>query len=162
MDLNKSPASLSSGSLSSVSLSSSTDCVEEFHGDAPFAGEYLLINRHNSNCVRKLSHESLLKSDVTCGFRLSFILIFKRAILGSVFKCRESRLQADNTIFHFHYKGLAHKFAFQSAKQTHLNNEKKCERILEQFCSFSFIFRSICILFTSVDQWMRSKQCRVS
>jgi hypothetical protein len=28
----------SSGSLSSVSLSSSTDCLEEFQGDAPFAG----------------------------------------------------------------------------------------------------------------------------
>ncbi len=30
----------SSGSLSSsISLSSSTDCVEEYHGDVPFAGK---------------------------------------------------------------------------------------------------------------------------
>ena len=43
MDFNKSPASASSGSLSSVSLSSSTDCVEEYHGDAPFAGEFYSI-----------------------------------------------------------------------------------------------------------------------
>ncbi|KAG5669825.1 hypothetical protein PVAND_000118 [Polypedilum vanderplanki] len=44
LDLNKSPASASSGSLSSVSLSSSTDCVEEYHGDQPFSGESFLYS----------------------------------------------------------------------------------------------------------------------
>ncbi|XP_070505854.1 ankyrin repeat and sterile alpha motif domain-containing protein 1B-like isoform X2 [Chironomus tepperi] len=59
LDFNKSPASASSGSLSSVSLSSSTDCVEEYHGDAPFAGLFkgstMTLNNPNSTFTTHLS-----------------------------------------------------------------------------------------------------------
>lgn len=86
--------------------------MEEYHGDAPFAGKYLSIDITQK--VYEIFHTTACSKVTSLAAFVSHSFSFQARDIGECFQVSRvaTSSYADNTIFHFHYKGLAHKLAF--------------------------------------------------